>query len=260
MKAAPSQKKNNNNKLEVEKEEQIATRLPLSLVTRARARIQFTMRATTSISHRRVSVASKSGTQRAAPSALPTRATTTTTTKSIEPATTGASPASPCPPAPSPPPFASRLAALALAAALAVAPLSPLVVAVAPAHARLEGVNKPVLLPKGPVTPVLDVAGFLTDGERARLRAQAEALEKDTGVRLRVLAQNYPETPGLAIKEYWGVDDDTVVFVASACFSFTFFFKGGEKRGRARPREEEEARERGGKKLIFFPSLSPLKK
>lgn len=82
-----------------------------------------------------------------------------------------------------------------------------------PAYARLEGVNRPELLPPGPVTPVIDVAGFLTDGEEARIRARVEALERDTGIRLRVLAQNYPETPGLAIKDYWGVNGDTVVFV-----------------------------------------------
>lgn len=82
-----------------------------------------------------------------------------------------------------------------------------------PSLARLEGVNKPELLPSGPVTPVIDVAGFLTDGEESRIKQRLENLEKDTGIKLRVLAQNYPQTPGLAIKDYWGVDDDTVVFV-----------------------------------------------
>lgn len=117
-------------------------------------------------------------------------------------------------------PLASSLAAAALAAAAALSPvvsssstmffLAPAL----PAKARLEGVNKPELLPEGPVTPAIDVAGFLTTGELSRIRSTSESLEKDTGIKLRVLAQNYPDTPGLAIKDYWGVDDDTVVFVA----------------------------------------------
>ncbi|CAL8468422.1 g7962 [Coccomyxa elongata] len=84
---------------------------------------------------------------------------------------------------------------------------------VAGAHARLEGVNKPELLPDS-FTTVIDVAGFLTPGEEARIAKEVESLENDTGVKLRVLAQNYPTTPGLAVRDYWKVDDDTVVFVA----------------------------------------------
>ncbi len=63
------------------------------------------------------------------------------------------------------------------------------------------------------MTTVIDVAGFLTDGQETRIKSRVEGLQKDTGIKLRVLAQNYPDTPGLAIKDYWGVDSDTVVFV-----------------------------------------------
>ena len=103
------------------------------------------------------------------------------------------------------------------------------------AVARLEGVNKPELLPKE-FTTVIDVAGFLTDGEvsklvrkltvvkrllkfapgctfahaahtcskrhasnlqERRIKTEIQSLERDKGVKLRVLAQNYPNTPGM---------------------------------------------------------------
>ena len=102
----------------------------------------------------------------------------------------------------------ARDAAVALAASAAV------LFSAAPAHARLEGVNNPQMLPPGPAVEVLDVAGYLTKGEVSRLTTEVRNLEKDTGIKLRVLAQAYPNTPGLAVKDYWNVDDDTVVFVA----------------------------------------------
>lgn len=159
------------------------------------------MRAT-SLSQRSCNAPSTLGRRTSAAPALPQRGATIRPTP-IKPTTktTTATSTSPL--------FASHLAALALAATFTLAPAISLPPA---AHARLEGVNKPELLPRE-FTPVIDVAGFLTEGERARLRSTTEALERDTGVKLRVLAQNYPETPGLAIKDYWGVDDDTVVFV-----------------------------------------------
>ncbi|KAL3675308.1 hypothetical protein R1sor_025256 [Riccia sorocarpa] len=81
------------------------------------------------------------------------------------------------------------------------------------ALARPEGVNRPELLPKE-FTPVIDVAGFLTPAQESRIAQEVNSLEEETGFKLRVLAQNYPETPGLAIKEFWKVDDNTIVFVA----------------------------------------------
>ncbi|GAB2264077.1 hypothetical protein Droror1_Dr00026211 [Drosera rotundifolia] len=87
-------------------------------------------------------------------------------------------------------------------------------------------VNKPELLPTE-YTTVIDVAGFLSDGQENRLAEVIAALEADTGYKLRVLAQNYPETPGLAIKDYWDVDDRTIVFVADPTFGNILHFNVG---------------------------------
>jgi len=101
----------------------------------------------------------------------------------------------------------------------------------AEAARNLESVNRPDLLPSGtssaaPVT-VLDPAGFLTDGEEARLIREIASLERDTGFKLRVLGQVYPLTPGLAVKDYWQVDGSTVVFVADPSFGNILNFNVG---------------------------------
>ncbi|GMH09828.1 hypothetical protein Nepgr_011669 [Nepenthes gracilis] len=88
------------------------------------------------------------------------------------------------------------------------------------------GVNKPELLPQE-YTPVIDIAGFLSAGQENRIAHKIADLEKDTGFKLRVLAQNYPNTPGLAIKDFWKVDDRTIVFVADPTFGNVLNFNVG---------------------------------
>ena len=63
------------------------------------------------------------------------------------------------------------------------------------------------------MSPIIDTANFLTKGQEKKIVTKLEQLEKSTGYKLRVLCQSYPNTPGLAIKDYWKVDDNTVVLV-----------------------------------------------
>mmetsp|Transcript_19028 Transcript_19028/g.28205 ORF Transcript_19028/g.28205 Transcript_19028/m.28205 type:complete len:241 (+) Transcript_19028:207-929(+) len=103
-----------------------------------------------------------------------------------------------------------------------LASISLLVTATAyvpPAEARLEAVNRPDLLPKQTGLNVIQTEKFLTAGQARRMDDLLTALERDTGYRVRVLCQSYPNTPGLAIRDYWDLgkedqkDDKYIVLV-----------------------------------------------
>lgn len=72
--------------------------------------------------------------------------------------------------------------------------------------------NNPDLLPKIQ-TPVIDLAGILTDVQENLLAKDIEEFETQTGWKLRVLTQ-FDQTPGRAVKDYWGLDDKSVLLVA----------------------------------------------
>jgi len=75
-----------------------------------------------------------------------------------------------------------------------------------------QAYDNPDLLPDRP-TPVIDLAKALSDGQRASLEASLNAFEASSGWKLRVLSQ-YDRTPGLAVKEFWGLDERSLVLVA----------------------------------------------
>ncbi|MFM7550853.1 MAG: TPM domain-containing protein [Cyanobacteriota bacterium] len=72
--------------------------------------------------------------------------------------------------------------------------------------------DNPELLPDHP-TPVIDLAKAFTDPQRAALEQQLEQFETDTGWKLRVLTQ-YERTPGLAVKDFWNLDERSLLLVA----------------------------------------------
>ena len=75
-----------------------------------------------------------------------------------------------------------------------------------------QAYDNPDLLPDHP-TPVIDLAKALSDGQRASLEANLNAFVASSGWKLRVLSQ-YDRTPGLAVKEFWGLDERSLVLVA----------------------------------------------
>ena len=79
---------------------------------------------------------------------------------------------------------------------------------IAPANAY----DNPDLLPDHP-TPVIDLAKALTDAQRTSLEENLTRFEADTGWKLRVLTQ-YDRTPGQAVKDFWNLDERSLLLVA----------------------------------------------
>ena len=93
-------------------------------------------------------------------------------------------------------------------AAAALVLVLALLLPLAPAWAY----DNPDLLPDHP-TPVIDLAKLLTDGQRQALESEIEEFEHTSGWKLRVLTQ-YDRTPGLAVREFWDLDERSLLLVA----------------------------------------------
>ena len=76
----------------------------------------------------------------------------------------------------------------------------------------VQAYDNPDLLPDHP-TPVIDLAKILTDNQRQALEAEIDDFEHVSGWKLRVLTQ-YDRTPGLAVKEFWNLDERSLLLIA----------------------------------------------
>jgi energy-converting hydrogenase Eha subunit A len=74
--------------------------------------------------------------------------------------------------------------------------------------------DNPDLLPTTQ-TPVIDLANFLPALQEQTLIKDLETFEAETGWKLRVLTQ-YDRTPGRAVKQFWGLNDKSVLLIADS--------------------------------------------
>ncbi|NEP40727.1 MAG: TPM domain-containing protein [Okeania sp. SIO2H7] len=83
--------------------------------------------------------------------------------------------------------------------------------AIAPAA---KAYNNPDLLPDTP-TPIIDLAKALPEIQERNLASQLEKFESETGWKLRVLTQ-FDRSPGRAVKDFWQLDEKSVLLVADS--------------------------------------------
>lgn len=78
--------------------------------------------------------------------------------------------------------------------------------------APAQAVNNPELLPDEP-TVVIDLARILNTAQEDLLNERLPEFEANTGWKLRILTQ-FDQTPGRAVKEFWGLDKKSIMLVA----------------------------------------------
>ena len=72
--------------------------------------------------------------------------------------------------------------------------------------------NNPELLPSNQ-TPIIDLARTLSENQRIDLEKSLNDYEINTGWKIRLLSQ-YEKTPGKAVKEFWSLDETSLLIVA----------------------------------------------
>lgn len=95
-------------------------------------------------------------------------------------------------------------------------------------------INAPELLPEQ-FTTVLDLAETLTKVQRENLAQHLEELEAETGWKLRVLTQ-FDRTPGRAVRDFWNLDEHSVLLVSDARGGNILNFNVGDEAYKILPR------------------------
>ena len=93
-----------------------------------------------------------------------------------------------------------------------IARLLSLLISVLCACQPVYAYNNPSLLPDRD-TPIIDLANILSDKQEKNLESQLVAFQESSGWKLKVLTQ-YENTPGLAVKKFWSLDERSLLVVA----------------------------------------------
>jgi len=79
-------------------------------------------------------------------------------------------------------------------------------------HKPVIAINNPNLLPEEK-TPVIDLAKTLSPNQKKSLEEKLNNLEIESGWKIKYLSQ-FESSPGSAIKDYWDLDETSLLIVA----------------------------------------------